>query len=174
MIKKFLLILIISLCAIPSFSFAVEIEQSNKDMYVAYTLIEALPSGGGELKEDVTLEQYIQWVFTFALTMAAFLAVLMITVGGIIYMASGGNESQVTKAKGYITNALWGLLLAFGSYLLLYTINPQLVRFKFIESMEEFEISEKSSGSSSSGDSSTAIKDAINGATDINDLDFIE
>jgi len=139
-----------------------------------YTLLESLPSAGdGDLSNDVTLSEYLGWLFKFALVMAGFLAVLMITVGGIIYMASGGNESQITKAKERINNALWGLLLAFASYLLLYTINPQLVSFKFIDTLENYEVTSSNSENSGSGSSNSESSNSESSDSESSDSESI-
>ena len=53
----------------------------------------------------------------------------MIVVGGFEYITAGGNESTVGRAKTRITQALLGILLILGSYLILNTINPDLVNF---------------------------------------------
>ncbi|KKR77540.1 MAG: hypothetical protein UU20_C0005G0014, partial [Parcubacteria group bacterium GW2011_GWE2_40_8] len=146
-----------SLCLMPFFAMAADDDFVGPSQ-PKYTLLESLPSAGDG--DDVTLSEYLGWIFKFALAMAGFLAVLMITVGGIIYMASGGNESQMTKAKERINNALWGLLLAFASFLLLYTINPQLVSFKFIDTLENYEVTSSSDSSDSSSTSSSGTGDS--------------
>jgi hypothetical protein len=48
-------------------------------------------------------------------------------VGGYMYITSAGNSASTGKAKETITDAIIGLLLALTSWLLLYTINPDLV-----------------------------------------------
>ena len=45
-----------------------------------------------------------------------------------MYITSAGNNSSMEKAKGVITDAIVGLVLALGAYLLLYVINPDLVK----------------------------------------------
>jgi len=50
------------------------------------------------------------------------LAVLMIVIGGITILLSGGNESKVKKGKDMITGTLVGLLIAFGAWLIVNTI----------------------------------------------------
>lgn len=101
-----------------------------------YTLLQPLPKEGGSLDENVTLTEYLTWVYRFTLAMAGFLAVLMIVIGGVEYIASGANEKLRSDAHSRIENALWGLALALAAYLILYTINPKLVNFeknKFFE-----------------------------------------
>ncbi|OHA38356.1 MAG: hypothetical protein A3G03_00440 [Candidatus Taylorbacteria bacterium RIFCSPLOWO2_12_FULL_44_15c] len=71
---------------------------------------------------------YIKGAFNLTIGIAAVLAIIMIVLGGIIYM---GSESLGGKAKGkkWIFDAVLGLLLALGSYIILFTINPSLVNF---------------------------------------------
>ena len=60
------------------------------------------------------------------IALAVVLAVFMITVGGFEYMLSGAADTK-SDAKKKIEDAVWGLLLALVAYLLLYTIDPNLV-----------------------------------------------
>ncbi|MEI7777175.1 MAG: pilin [bacterium] len=72
------------------------------------------------------LGNYLQKIFAIGIGVAAGLAVIMIVVGGIEYMSTdaiGGKE----EGKDRITSALWGLLLALTSWLILNTINPALL-----------------------------------------------
>ena len=95
-----------------------------------YTLLQPLPSADGPLTKDVTIEQYLTWAFRFTLALAGFLAVMMIVIGGVEYIISGANEGMRSEAHKRISNAIYGLILALVSYLVLYTINPNLVDFK--------------------------------------------
>ena len=95
-----------------------------------YTLLQSLPQEGEDLKENVTLKQYLTWAFRFTLALAGFLAVMMIVIGGVEYIISGANEGMRSEAHKRISNAIYGLILALVSYLVLYTINPNLVDFK--------------------------------------------
>lgn len=73
-----------------------------------------------------SLSGYLQTVFQIGIGVAAGLAVIMIVLGGIQYMSTdaiGGKE----EGKDKITSALWGLLLALISFVILNTINPALV-----------------------------------------------
>ena len=94
-----------------------------------YTLLQPLPVEGGYLKDNknVTLKDYLTWVFRFVLALAGFLAVMMIVIGGVEYIISGASEAMRGEAKKRIENAIWGLVMALVSYLVLYTINPSLV-----------------------------------------------
>lgn len=71
------------------------------------------------------LAQYIAGIYRWLIGVAAVFAIIMIMVGGIQYMISAGGK----EAKGgleRINNALIGFVILLGSYLLLYTVNPQL------------------------------------------------
>ncbi|MEK9186645.1 MAG: hypothetical protein AAB885_03620 [Patescibacteria group bacterium] len=97
----------------------------------AYTLLESLPGLKTTSTSGPLLSEYLQWLFNFALIATGFLAVLMIVIGGVEFMIGGANESMRKEGKNRISNALWGLLLALGAWLIIYTINPELVKLDF-------------------------------------------
>ena len=81
---------------------------------------------------DVTqslLPEYIQSLYKFFVGIAGILAVVMIAIGGLIWLFSGGDSGKITKAKEIIVGAIVGLILVLTSYLILNTINPKLVSF---------------------------------------------
>ncbi len=65
-----------------------------------------------------------------ALGIGGIVALGVIIFGGILYTVSAGNSSRQEDAKQWITSALMGLLLLFGSFLILNTINPELTKLK--------------------------------------------
>lgn len=89
----------------------------------SYTLIEKLP---GLNTTSLTLSSYLGWLFPFILTIVAILAVIMIVIGGL-ELIGGGSEGLKTNGKKKIEGAIYGLLLAVSAYLILNTINPNLV-----------------------------------------------
>jgi hypothetical protein len=91
----------------------------------AYTLLQPLPGIGGGTG-GTGLTDYLNWLFRFMLVAAAFLAVVQIIIGGIQMMIGGASETQRTSAKSRIQDAIYGLLLALASWLILWTINPNL------------------------------------------------
>lgn len=96
----------------------------------SYDLLAPLPGGGNQIPVENGFIEYAKQFFPFLLSIAAILAVVMIVIGGIQYTASAGNESLVKDAKDRITNALLGLLLAVTAWLILYTINPDLIKLQ--------------------------------------------
>jgi len=80
--------------------------------------------GATNTKGDLTL--FLQEAFAFGLAVAAALAVIMIVWGGVEIMLS---ESVFKKedGKAKIKDAIYGLLLALVSWLILYIINPKIL-----------------------------------------------
>jgi hypothetical protein len=77
------------------------------------------------------LGEFLSAAFQFGLAIAAALAVVMIVWGGVEIMLS---ESLFKKEDGKkkVWDAIWGLLLALVSWLILYTINPQILDWSFL------------------------------------------
>lgn len=64
------------------------------------------------------------------------LAVIMISIGGIMKMSSDSIYKQ-EQGNAYVKNAIWGLILAIVSGLILITINPELLNNSLEKSIEE-------------------------------------
>ena len=77
------------------------------------------------------LPRCINQIYVWSLGVASLLALLMMVVGGYYYMTASGNAEQSSKGVEMIWGAVIGLAILFGAYLLLNTINPDLVNFKF-------------------------------------------
>lgn len=94
-----------------------------------YTLLTPLP--GTVDNAPIKLGDYLPAVFNLAIGIAAVMAFVAITWGGITYATS---DAITGKAQGreWITNAIWGLLLVIGAWVILYTINPQILKFNLI------------------------------------------
>lgn len=71
------------------------------------------------------LGQWLESLFTILIVIAGLLALIMIVVGGITYLTSE-SFGEKGKGKGYIINAITGLVLALGAWVILNTINPEL------------------------------------------------
>jgi hypothetical protein len=73
--------------------------------------------------------EFFQSVFNTGLAIAATLAVVMIMYGGVKYMTTDAWNNK-EEAKEIIQNAVYGLVLALVSYLILYTINPDILNVR--------------------------------------------
>jgi len=96
----------------------------------SYTPMEQVP---GMPEGPIDFYTYVSYIYKFGIGAIGICALLMITIGGYMYMASAGNNASMEKAKGVIYDAVVGLLLAMSSYLILYIINPDLVKIKRLE-----------------------------------------
>ncbi|MBP6912006.1 MAG: hypothetical protein KBB88_02295 [Candidatus Pacebacteria bacterium] len=125
---------------------AVEVADSGSSVSstsgTSYTLLAPLPIKGAESGTisigsndgpngpNFDFGDYINGLLTFAIGIAGALAVVMIVVGGIQYMSTD-NFGEKMEGKGRIMNAVGGMLLLIGAYMILNTLNPNLIDFNF-------------------------------------------
>lgn len=83
----------------------------------------ALPCVG----EGINLGECISGIYTWSLTVVGLVAFVQILWAGWIWLTAFGNTSKTGAARTKITNAILGMILLFSSYLILRTINPDLV-----------------------------------------------
>ncbi len=126
-----------------------------------YRIMEQIP-GLAKAGSQIDFYTYVSYVYKFGIGAVGICAMLMIIIGGYMYMAAAGNNASMENAKGVITDAVVGLILAFASYLILYVINPDLVRIK---KMEPMPILSQEYGTSGGTKSSQCVPDTSNGCT---------
>lgn len=102
-----------------------------------YNLLAPLPYVGGSnssgpAESTPSPEVYLKGIIQLLIAVAGVLAVIMITIGGIQYMTTDVVDYK-TQAKDKIQSAIYGLILAIVSWLILYTINPELVSIKLLK-----------------------------------------
>src|SRR3989344_2810229 len=81
-------------------------------------------------QKQAGLSVCIKQIYLLSLGLGSLVAMLMIVLGGYEYMTAGGNAEQVQKGKEHFVSALTGLVILFVAFILLYLINPDLVKFK--------------------------------------------
>lgn len=91
-----------------------------------YVPLAPLP-GIGDTGPVTNLPQYINNMVKLLIGVAAALAVIMIVIGGLERMTSDSIQKQ-SDGRKKIEQALLGLLLALGSWLILNTIDPALLK----------------------------------------------
>lgn len=74
------------------------------------------------------LGSYLEGIFKFLLSISVLFAVVMVTWGGVLYITTDAIGGK-SEGKKKITQAILGLLLALVSWLILNTINPDLLNF---------------------------------------------
>lgn len=88
------------------------------------------PSAVEEAAAGEGIAGYVNRLYIYALGLVGLTALGAIIFGGILYTTSAGNPSLQGDAKKRITSALIGLGILLTSYLILYTINPDLVNLR--------------------------------------------
>ncbi len=96
----------------------------------AYEIEVSLP-GGAAAGDEVTVTEYIRYIYLFGLGLVGIAALGGLVYGGFMYMLSGTITSK-DEAKKWIWGAISGLILALAAYLILNTINPDLVNLQLI------------------------------------------
>lgn len=116
--KKVFFILSISILLLPLIASAIEL---NLDY----------PSFGDiDINKDQELGQVVAWFYYLIVGISGLAAFTMLVFGGIQWLSSAGNPGRISDAKSRIQNALLGLLLILGSFLILQIINPELTILK--------------------------------------------
>lgn len=73
---------------------------------------------------------FVNKFYNWALALSGVLAFGAIVWGGVVYTFARGNPAGQSEGKKWISGALLGLALLGGAYLLLYTINPEIVSLR--------------------------------------------
>lgn len=84
----------------------------------------------GSVSKVSDLGNYISVAYNVLLGIGTTIAIVSLMVGGFQYVLGAGAPEQMTKAKGRMRNAVYGLVLLFGAYVILFTVNPQLVKLE--------------------------------------------
>jgi len=94
--------------------------------------------GVGSLEQGQELEDegeraafYARYIFRLVFYIVFGVCVAVIIAGGVLYISASAKPVAIVSAKAMIQRALLGLGILVASYLILYTINPQLLVMKF-------------------------------------------
>ncbi len=88
-----------------------------------YSNQELIP-GAGKTGDVV---EYIKQIIRFGFAAIGILALFMLSVGAYQYLMAAANLAKIESAKETVSSALLGLVLGLTAFLILRTINPQLV-----------------------------------------------
>jgi hypothetical protein len=95
-----------------------------------YNLLAPIPCVGGDcsgqLARETTLPQYIKGFIQLSIGISAVFAIVMIVIGGFQYMTSDALQGK-QDGKTRIKNSVIGILLIAASFIILQTINPDLL-----------------------------------------------
>jgi hypothetical protein len=118
--KFFFILIVVSFLVFPFFSSFVFAEE--RGLEVEYPEIE-----GEKISEKTTLPEYVIYIFKLSLIIAAIAAFAVLTYGGIRYLLSLNNPEAIKDARTWISSGVIGLFIILASYLILTTINPEIV-----------------------------------------------
>jgi len=88
---------------------------------------------GNTVMSSDLLARYINAFYQWGLSIVAVIAVVVLMAGGLMWIASSGDSSLITKAKDMIIGSLSGMALLVGAWFFLNTINPQLTKLPALE-----------------------------------------
>ncbi len=126
---SFLIVLLFGL-----FIFLPEIGLAEGDAIDNFELQVPIPGGNKmDIKSGKAIGEYISGIYNYATGVVGILAAIIMMFGGVRWITAGGNAEAVGEAKKWIGGALSGMVLVTCSYLILYTVNPDLTVFKKIE-----------------------------------------
>ena len=81
--------------------------------------------------QDITIAQYINYIYLFVLGVIGIAVFASLVFWGVVWISSGIADKR-GMALGKIKDAFTGLAIALGAYIILNTINPDLLTLKDI------------------------------------------
>lgn len=78
--------------------------------------------------ESSVLGEYISGLYQYLIVIATTMAIVMVMIGGFQYTVGAANQEQLAKGKKRIKNGVTGLILLLLTYVILFSVNPQLLR----------------------------------------------
>lgn len=124
--KLFRNLIVVGLIIFASVAVSGVFAQTTPPAQSEYQLLAPLPLEGGGDTQTTSATKYINGIFVLLIGIAGVLAVIMIIVGGIKYMSTDAFSGK-SEAKDTIQNAILGLLLALSAWIILNTINPDIL-----------------------------------------------
>jgi hypothetical protein len=85
------------------------------------------PAPSGYLPSELSFESLLTYLYYWGLGIGGLLAFIRLIIAGIQWGASAGNVNSVKSAQDTMISSVFGLILLLGAWLLLNTINPQIV-----------------------------------------------
>jgi hypothetical protein len=104
--------------------------QAQTNSGTSYELLAPIPltNPGGAADTKATTSTYLPGLFRLIIALATAVAVVRLIYGGIKYLSTD-SFNETNQAKEIIEETLWGLLLVMSSWLIINTINPDLLNF---------------------------------------------
>jgi len=149
------------LCALFGFFYLCTIGAAHADATYTAGFVPLADIGSNSSKlsglySSANLTDYINKVFTFAISIGAIAAVLRLMYAGYLYMGQSDMWSHKGQAKTIIGDVTLGLLLLLTIYLILNQINPDILTLSALKNIQPVPTtSSESTGSTGSSGGST-------------------
>lgn len=85
--------------------------------------IDLKPGGDFESVQSLTVSGLVSGLIKGAMLIAAVIFFFILVIGGIKWIASGGDKAQTESARNQITAALVGLVIVFAAWAIVALIN---------------------------------------------------
>lgn len=82
-----------------------------------------IPTTGVAVPTAITVEGIIAWAITTLIVVAGLIFLVMLLIGGLRWILSGGDKASTEAARGQVTAALIGLVIVFSAYAVVLLIN---------------------------------------------------
>jgi len=96
---------------------------------IKYNLQISIPNASGETTSVYNYGEYVGVMYKFLLGIAVTIAIVFVMIGGIRYVI-GASTGEIGKAKDMIVKAISGLVLLLFAYVILFTVNPELIKLQ--------------------------------------------
>jgi len=114
------------------FTIEERIQNERREARSDFTALNPIP-GVTDASAARDPSKFFNGMFMYGISIAAFLAVIMIAIGGMQYMSTDAVSGKA-EGKERIQYAVMGLLLVLFSWILLRQINPEILNFGFLDS----------------------------------------
>ncbi len=94
----------------------------HRSEVLASTPVVVVSNPGGSSNLSELVENVLSWV----LSVAGSIALLMLVVGGIMYITSAGDEQKIAVSKKIITWTILGLVIILASYSIIVALDKIL------------------------------------------------
>lgn len=110
----------------------IQIPVSGSDLNKASTKVGSYNSATGVMTSDL-LARYIKALYDYGMIIGGILAAIVLMGGGVLWLISAGDPSKINQAKELISGSLVGTVILFSSWLILNTVNPDLLKLQSIK-----------------------------------------
>jgi len=134
-IKKYFLILLLFellFAYAPAFAQTTAVPTYNPGVDTQIRKYLCAPPANTNTASNSILFQCINQIYKFAIAFASVIGVFFLVIAGYIYMSAEGNSEGVEKAKNILVTTVTALVILLASFLLLKTLNPDLIQFQSI------------------------------------------